>query len=414
MLTRLLNTWVKRGSLTFIDVDGRRHTAGGLGPGPSVVLKLHRRGTLRRLVLDPALRFGEAYVDGDFTFAEGTLRDLLTIAAINLHEADRHPNRIQRIRDWSAAALANLWQINPVNTARRRVSHHYDLTRDLFDLFLDTDRQYSCGYFRRPDDDIETAQTQKKRHIAAKLRLRPGMRVLDIGSGWGGLGLYLARRFDVDVTGVTLSHEQHAVSNQRALQEGLAGRVRFQLMDYREVTGPFDRIVSVGMFEHVGRPHYRQFFDRLVDLLADDGVALLHSIGKSAHPGPVNAWIRRYIFPGTYLPTMSEVFVPVERAGLWVTDLEILRLHYAETLRLWNQRFQANRHLIRALHDERFCRMWDFYLTSCEMGFRHMSLMVFQMQLAKTRDAVPLTRDYMIDDERALGRAESADHHQAA
>jgi cyclopropane-fatty-acyl-phospholipid synthase len=281
------------------------------------------------------------------------------------------------------------------------VAHHYDLSSALYEIFLDRDRQYSCAYFTEPDDTLEAAQEKKKRHIAAKLRLdRTGLKVLDIGSGWGGLGLYLAEAFGAEVTGVTLSTEQHSFSTQRAAQSPAGARVRVELRDYRELDGQFDRIVSVGMFEHVGKSNYAKFFARIRELLSYDGVALIHSIGYADTPAPINPFIRKYIFPGADLPSLSEVFAAVEPTGLWVTDVEILRLHYAETLRHWRERFMARSEEVKALYDERFFRMWEFYLVFCEIGFRRRTNMVFQMQLTRRIDAVPTTRDYMVDIER--------------
>jgi cyclopropane-fatty-acyl-phospholipid synthase len=294
-----------------------------------------------------------------------------------------------------------LQQHNPVGQAQNNIAHHYDLTDTLYDLFLDADRQYSCAYFLTPGDSLETAQDNKKRHIAAKLLLQPGQKVLDIGSGWGGLAIHLARTANVDVTGVTLSQEQHRYAEIRAEEAGLSDRVRFKLQDYRLQTEMYDRIVSVGMFEHVGVKHYREFFAKLRDLLTDDGVALLHSISRMDPPGTTSAWLRKYIFPGGYTPAMSETLAALEFEQLYVTDIEILRLHYAETLVHWHSRFQANRDKIVKIYDERFCRMWEFYLKGCEMAFRHWDQMVFQMQIARQQNAVPLVRDYITDWERA-------------
>jgi len=288
-----------------------------------------------------------------------------------------------------------------VPRARRNVAHHYDLSDQLYELFLDRDRQYSCAYFRSPEDELETAQQNKKRHIAAKLLLQPGHKVLDIGSGWGGLALYLAAECGCEVTGLTLSEEQHKVSQGRAAAAGLADRVRFHLRDYREEEGQYDRIVSVGMFEHVGVVQYPTFFRKVNQLLTPDGVALLHSIGRMEGPGTTNPWLRKYIFPGGYSPALSEVVPAVERERLWITDIEILRLHYAETLCNWRGRFEENRERIRALYDERFCRMWELYLVGAELAFRRDRHLNFQMQLAKQVGTVPLTRDYITDWERA-------------
>ena len=265
----------------------------------------------------------------------------------------------------------------------------------MYELFLDVDRQYSCAYFARPDMTLEEAQAAKKAHIAAKLCLKPGMRVLDIGCGWGGLALSLARDHGARVLGVTLSQEQHRVATERAQAAGLADRVTFRLMDYRDVTERFDRVVSVGMFEHVGVPHYRAYFEAVQARLGPQGVALIHTIGRSAPPGTTNPWIARYIFPGGYIPALSEMMAAVERTDLWPTDVEVWRLHYAETLRHWHDRFMANRDRAEALYDARFCRMWRFYLVASEMGFRVGRQCVFQLQLARDRAAVPLTRAYL-------------------
>jgi len=346
-------------------------------------------------------------MDGRLTVEEGDVYDLLdllgrNIAAVEATPAVRWSYTLQR---W----LRALEQYNPVGKAQKNVAHHYDLRGELYDFFLDRDRQYSCAYFRTGAESLEVAQADKKRHIAAKLLLKPGQKVLDIGSGWGGMGLYLAKAFGVDVTGVTLSREQHAVSSRRAAEEGAAGNVRFKLLDYRQESSRYDRIVSVGMFEHVGSAHYLEYFRKVKELLADDGVMLLHSIGRMEPPGGTNTWLRTYIFPGGYSPALSEVLAAIEKAGLWVTDIEVLRLHYAETLRIWRERFLANREQIKQLagYDDRFCRMWEFYLAGCEVAFRYMNQMVFQIQIARRQEAVPLTRDYMAPGERLRNMAGS-------
>jgi cyclopropane-fatty-acyl-phospholipid synthase len=299
-----------------------------------------------------------------------------------------------------AGALAQWWldrrlQANARAAARRNVAHHYDLSVDFYRRFLDPDLQYSCAYFADPGMSLEQAQAAKKQHLAAKLLLKQGQSVLDIGCGWGGLGLSLARAAEVRVDGITLSTEQLATARWRAESSGLADRARFSLTDYRDVAGPYDRIVSVGMFEHVGRPNYQTYFDQIARLLKDDGVAVVHSIGRADGPAFTQPWVAKYIFPGGYIPSLSEVLPCVERAGLIVADLEILRLHYAETLRCWRERFTAQRAEIAAMYDERFCRMWEFYLSISELAFRYRGHMVFQMQLTKRVDAAPITRDYM-------------------
>ncbi|HEY5413059.1 MAG TPA: cyclopropane-fatty-acyl-phospholipid synthase family protein [Caulobacteraceae bacterium] len=297
--------------------------------------------------------------------------------------------------------MRHIRQANSRAAARRNVAHHYDLSTDLYRRFLDADMQYSCAYFSHPGMTLEEAQAAKKAHIAAKLDLRPGLRVLDIGCGWGGMALTLARDYGVDVTGITLSQEQLLIARQRASDTGLADRVRFELIDYRDVEGVFDRIVSVGMFEHVGVPNYAPFFERVAELLADDGVALVHSIGCKDPPGVSDPFIRKYIFPGGFIPSLSQVTPAIEPTGLWVTDIEVLRLHYAETLRHWRERFAAEREAIAAVYDERFCRMWEFYLAISELGFRAGSCMVMQMQLTKRVDVLPTARNYMVEVEAA-------------
>lgn len=392
----VLKSIVRTGSLRLIDGAGRTHEYGDGSP-PHATVRLGARRLDYTLALNPELSIGEAYMDGLLTIEEGTLYDLLEIAA-------RNYSNLERMAWFSLLSYATrrLKQHNPIGRARHNVAHHYDLSHQLYELFLDKDRQYSCAYFTSKDDSLEMAQESKKRHIAAKLLLdQPHLKILDIGSGWGGLGLYLAEKTGADVTGVTLSVEQHKVAETRAATAGLADRVRFYLRDYREEQGQYDRVVSVGMFEHVGKKNYGEFFAKVGELLTADGVALLHSIGHAGVPMRINPFIRKYVFPGADIPSLSEVFAAVERAGLMVTDVEILRLHYAETLRHWRERFIANRQRFAALYDDRFCRMWEFYLVLCEIGFRFRSIMVFQMQLAKRFDAVPLTRDYMVNWERA-------------
>jgi cyclopropane-fatty-acyl-phospholipid synthase len=397
LLASVLVRCIGIGRLSVIDATGREHVFEG-SPGPSATIRLHDRSLHRKLLLKPRLYVGEAYMDGTLTVEEGSLYDFIEILVSN--DAALASTLPLRLSQAAGRLVRFLHQYNPVPQARRNVAHHYDLSDQLYELFLDRDRQYSCAYFGTPGDDLDTAQENKKRHLAAKLLLRPGQKVLDIGSGWGGLALYLATECGVDVTGLTLSEEQHKVATRRAAAAGLSDRVRFHLRDYREERGRYDRIVSVGMFEHVGVLQYPAFFHALSERLAPDGVALLHAIGRMDGPGTTNPWLRKYIFPGGYSPALSEVVPQVERARLWITDIEILRLHYAETLRLWRRRFEQNRDRIRALYDERFCRMWEFYLVGAELAFRRDTCLVFQMQMAKAVDTVPMTRDYMIDWER--------------
>jgi cyclopropane-fatty-acyl-phospholipid synthase len=406
LVAHLLGRVVRYGTLRVIDAAGCAYTF-GRDSGPIVTIRLHDQRLDRDLFLNPRLRFGEAYMDGRLTVEDATLYDALDLLASNIMQAPR--NILSPLYEGFGHAFRIFQQYNPVKRARANVAHHYDLSKTLYDLFLDSDRQYSCAYFTAPGQSIDEAQAQKKRHLAAKLLLRPGQRVLDIGCGWGGLALYLAKECGVEVTGLTLSTEQLAVAQARAAEAGLADRVRFELVDYREARGTYDRIVSVGMFEHVGVVHYPAFFRQVRDLLTPDGVALIHSIGRSDGPGSTHPWIRRYIFPGGYSPALSEVVPAVERTGLMLTDVEVLRLHYAETLRQWRTRFLANRDRVRALYDERFCRMWEFYLAASEVAFRRQGHAVFQMQMAKRVETVPLTRDYITDWERAHAAPAPAD-----
>jgi cyclopropane-fatty-acyl-phospholipid synthase len=398
LLASVLARIIRIGRLSVIDAAGRRHTFEG-APGPCACIRLRDPALHWRLLLRPRIFVPEAYMSGALTIEEGSLYDFIDVLVSNDAAVPVPP--LLRFSYAMGRLVRRVHQYNPIPRARRNVAHHYDLSDQLYELFLDRDRQYSCAYFRSPEDDLDTAQENKKRHIAAKLLLSPGQKVLDIGSGWGGMALYLAAECGVDVTGLTLSEEQHKVAQRRAAAAGLADRVRFHLRDYREETAQYDRIVSVGMFEHVGVNQYPTFFRKVSELLAPDGVALLHSIGRMDGPGTTNPWLRKYIFPGGYSPALSEVVPEAERARLWITDVEILRLHYAETLRVWRARFEQNRERIRALYDERFCRMWELYLIGAEMAFRRDGHLVFQMQLAKQVDSVPLTRDYITDWERA-------------
>ena len=391
----ILKSVIRTGCLRFVDAAGRTYLIGDASP-PCATIRLRSKRTEYALGFNPALSVGEAYMNGELMIEEGSIYDILKLVALNFNDANRHP--------WLSLiehAGKYLKQHNPIAKSRRNVAHHYDLSAELYATFLDQDWQYSCAYFRSQSDSLDTAQENKKRHIAAKLFLnRPGLNILDIGSGWGGLGLYLAAEADANITGVTLSAEQHKHSEARAAAAGVTDRVRFQLHDYREEHGIYDRVVSVGMFEHVGKRNYTEFFTKLSELLTADGVALIHTIGYSDGPGAINPFIRKYIFPGADLPALSEIFSVAERSGLMVTDVEVLRLHYAETLCHWRKKFIARREEMVRLYDERFCRMWEFYLVICEIGFRYRGMVVYQLQLTKHLDAVPLTRDYILDWER--------------
>ena len=403
-LSNMLEAFVRVGTLKVIDAEGKTHVFAG-APGPQVTMRLTDPTLYRKLFFNPELAAGEAYMDGRMRFEDSTLRDFLTLFSLNRLSLGNQP--LQKVLRRVSRGLKRFQQANPVGKAQQNVAHHYDLGNDFYKLFLDEGMQYSCAYFLDDTETLEEAQQNKLRLIAAKLNLKPGLKVLDIGSGWGELALYLASLEEVDVTGVTLSKEQHELSNERARKAGLANRVRFELRDYREVREQFDRVVSVGMFEHVGVHHYPEFFAKVNDLLSDNGVMLLHSIGHMSPPGTASPWLRKYIFPGAYSPALSEVFTAVEQASLWVTDLEFLRVHYAKTLAHWCRRFEANRARIAQMYDERFCRMWEFYLISAEMMFRTGSQLVFHMQLAKKRDAAPIVRDYITDLQRRYREMEA-------
>lgn len=401
LLSNYINGVLKTGSLEIVDAGGHLHRFGD-GSGETVRVRITSSAAEAGIMINPEMKLGEAFMDGTFILEKGSIYDFLVVVLQNIGSGGRAwwSNAIYHFR----VLTRRLRQWNTPFNARRNVAHHYDLDGRLYSLFLDPDQQYSCAYFETPETGLDEAQLAKKRHLAAKLALRPGQRVLDIGSGWGGLGLYIAEHSDVDVTGVTLSDEQHKVSSARVDERGLTGRMRFLLKDYRHLTTQFDRIVSVGMFEHVGIGHYREFFQKVRDLLTDDGVMVLHSIGRFDMPGETNSWIQKYIFPGGYIPALSEVLPEIERAGLKVTDIEILRLHYAETLRAWRERFLARRDEVLKLYDERFCRMWEFYLAASETAFRFQGMMNFQIQLVRDQNALPLTRDYIWHAEEALRR----------
>jgi cyclopropane-fatty-acyl-phospholipid synthase len=400
LFDRILSRLIRRGTLTVRYPDGRiREYRGTDGPGPSAGFELRDRRTVMRLCTNPTLAFGECYMDGGITPMGCSLYDMTDLMVLNMMEGGGHP--AEKIMEWVRWGRRHLDQLNPASRARRNVAHHYDLNGRLYALFLDRDRQYSCAYFPTGEETLEEAQLLKKRHIAAKLHLdRPDLEVLDIGCGWGGMALHLAREHGARVTGITLSTEQLEAARSRAAEAGLSDRVKFELMDYRDWNRPVDRVVSIGMFEHVGIDHYKTFFRTVKGALKEDGVAVIHAIGRSDGPGSTNAWMTKYIFPGGYSPALSEVLPSVEKAGLWATDIEVLRLHYAHTLAHWRRRFAANRDAIQSLYDERFCRMFEFYLVGSELAFRHMGHMNWQIQLTRKVDTLPLSRDYMLEAER--------------
>lgn len=393
LLDRFLRGFVVSGRLSVTFPDGTCRDY-GQDSQLSARIQIHDTQTIRALSLNPELALGEAYMDERVTLQNTTLDDLMRLL-IRSRENGIMPA-------WLTAAdrirlhLRRFLQKNAPGTARRNVAHHYDISDDLYRLFLDEDMQYSCAYFTDPDMSLEAAQAAKKAHIAAKLRLEPGMRVLDMGCGWGGMALTLARDHGVEVTGITLSENQLSRARTRATETGLSDRVHFHLKDYRHIKGPFDRVVSVGMFEHVGLPNYDTYFRRVADLLAPDGIALIHTIGRSAPPIPTSPWITKYIFPGGYVPSLSDVARPIERAGLWQADIEVWRLHYAQTIRHWRARFDAKIDQVEAMYDPRFVRMFRYYLTICIMAFEEQMQGVYQFQLARRNDSVPLTRDYIL------------------
>jgi len=390
LLDRMLRSLMREGTAIIHMPDGSVNRYGD-GTGRPVTIRLLDPALPRKILSSFDLAIGEAYMDGRLTIDDDDLYGFLTLGIRNAAIAHRQYSLLDRFR----RLLRRVETFNPIGRARANVAHHYDLSEELYSLFLDADRQYSCAYFRSADDTLEQAQIQKKAHIARKLLLRPGMRVLDIGCGWGGMALTLARDYGARVVGVTLSQEQHKVATERARAAGLDGQVEFRLTDYRNVAEKFDRVVSVGMFEHVGLPHYREYFRHVNNFLTDDGVALIHTIGRTDPPGTTSRWVTKYIFPGGSIPAMSETMAAVEKENLYTTDVEVWRLHYAETLQHWHERFMVNIDRVREIYDERFCRMWRFYLVGSELTFRYNHQCVFQFQVARRQEAVPITRDYL-------------------
>ena len=393
MFAKLFQEHMRNGTLTLVTPDGERQTFGDGAPRATWILRKPR--ALLKILLNAEANLGETYMNEEWDVEDGDLIDLLNILRTNVEPAVS--NRRLMALTGPVATLVQSW--NTARASLRNVSHHYNLDEALFRAFLDRDMHYSCAYFREADMTLEAAQVAKSEHIRNKLHLVPGARVLDVGSGWGGLAMYLAEHADVDVVGLTLSSEQLRVASAEAERRGLSGRVEFRLEDYRRHRGEYDGVVSVGMFEHVGRRNFGRFFDQVRALLAPDGVALIHTIGHTGPPMPTNPWIERHIFPGGYIPAASEVVRPIERSGLVLSDVEVWRRHYASTLREWNRRFQASRETFRRSHGERFCRMWEFYLTVCATAFDIGGLVVYQLQLAHRNDIVPLTRDYLYNDQ---------------
>ena len=404
LLQRIVEKLVRVGNLAITGPDGVTRNFGD-GSGDKVHMVIHTRRAERAITLHPSLAIPEAFMEQEMDFVEGDVLSFLHLVYLNTG-ISWLDSQWGKLLNQARLAARPFQQLNNARRSKKNVERHYDLSGELYKLFLDQDMQYSCAYYERPDMTLEEAQLAKKRHIAAKLKIKPGQTVLDIGCGWGGLGLYIARTFQTDVLGITLSTEQHQVATDRAHAEGLQNRAHFELRDYRHLSERFDRIVSVGMFEHVGVNHYRTFFDKCATLLKPDGVMLLHTIGRVGPPTTTNAFIRKHIFPGGYIPALSEMMPYIERSGLMVTDIEVLRLHYAETLKAWRERFLANRDKVRAIYDERFCRMWEFYLSGSEASFRWQDLVNFQIQLTRKNDVLPMTRDYIGKCEKAIAMHE--------
>jgi cyclopropane-fatty-acyl-phospholipid synthase len=403
LLPHLLNRFVQNGRLTVIDHDGMRQSFGSGRDGPEVTIRFTDAKVEREIFLNPELKAAEAYMDGRLLFGNGgTVYDLLYLFSVNRLGLGSHPVQRALRRAWKA--LRSVHQANRLGQAAANVRSHYDHPAAFYALWLDERMTYSCAYFQSPDQSLEDAQVAKFRHIAAKLAITPGMSVAEIGSGWGGLAIYLAKTCGAKVTAINVSPEQLAASRIKAEEAGVTDRVTFVEQDYRELPGRFDRVVSVGMMEHVGVAHFDEYFSTIRQLLAPSGYALVHAIGRMSPPGSTAPFIRKYIFPGGYVPALSEVFASTERTGVWVADCEILRLHYYWTIKAWRERFDAQRNEVVAMMGERFARMWEFYLAAVELGFLHGSNMVFQLLLAETRDAVPVIRDYAIDGERQLAR----------
>lgn len=396
----LMKRFIKIGTVHVVNCKGEKHSYVGSPAYPEITMRLHTASIENRLCLNPDMALGEGYMNREITVEGGTIYDLLFVLGSNQNKGPFsvvqkwHMKSQQFLKKWISRISLTQSKMN--------VAHHYDLPARLYSLFLDEDWQYSCAYFKKLTNDINTAQLDKKRHLAAKLRLAPHQKVLDIGCGWGGLALFLAQTENVSVVGLTLSEEQRKVATERAKKAGLSDRVQFLLRDYREISGQFDRIVSVGMFEHVGLAQYETFFKQIHGLLTQDGLALLHSIGGEYDPGIGSPWIAKYIFPGGYIPTLSEVLPHIEHQRFHVTDIEILHHHYAATLQAWRHRFLANRKKLPKHLDDRFVRMWEYYLAGSEISFQKRGLMIFQIQLMKNKDKIPLTRDYVYEYEHAI------------
>ena len=404
LLSHLLRRFVRRGQLTVIDHTGASHRFGGKEEGPQVTIRLIDKEVEREIFLNPELKAAEAYMDGRLVMENGApVFELLRLFSVNRGGLAAHPVQRALRRGWRA--VRRWHQRNPLGLAAKNIRHHYDIPPDFYRMWLDPTMTYSCAYYTSASATLEEAQIAKLRHIAAKLRLEPGMQVAEIGSGWGALATFLARNYGVSVTSVTLSPEQLAVARQRAVAEGVADRVSFLELDYRKMTGRYDRVVSIAMMEAIGIDQFDTYFRKIRALTKPGGYALVHCIGRQSPPGTTAPFIRKYIFPGGYVPAMSEVFASLERTGTWCADCEMLRLHYYWTIRHWRLAYEARRDEAVAMMGERFARMWDFYLASVELGFLDGSNFVFQLLLAERRDDVPVIRDFIVDEERRLAAA---------
>ncbi len=392
-LIRFLNNLFKKDGFVLIDANFKKYIIGKPNKNDPITIKILDKNLHYKLLINPDLYFGEAYTDGTLKIENGTLSDFLEIAFKNIGrgEINTYGYVLKKIK----GTYRYLTSFNFAKQSKKNVAHHYDLSDDLYNLFLDPKRQYSCGYFKSENDTLEQAQNNKINHIIKKLNLKPNQKVLDIGSGWGSLAIEIAKKSKCEVTGITLSENQLKYSNERARKENLENQVNFKLLDYRFLKEKFDRVVSVGMFEHVGRKFYKIFFKQVSDLLKDDGLALIHTIGSVNEPRDPQPWISKYIFPGGYTPSMSEINVPIEKSGLVISDIEVLRMHYSHTLRNWKENCIKNKSKIINMFDERFFRMWEFYLSSCEMAFKWGDQVVFQFQLTKDLVTAPNTRDYI-------------------
>ncbi|MGL4239907.1 MAG: class I SAM-dependent methyltransferase [Beijerinckiaceae bacterium] len=401
LLSGLLKRFVEKGRLTVIDMTGLKHVFGSGENGPSVTVRMKDEAVARAIFFNPELAFPEAYMDDRIAFEEGSgVYDLLMLFSVNRKALGGHPVQQALRNGWRA--VRRWQQQNSVAQASKNIRHHYDISPDFYKLWLDPTMNYSCAYYTHPENSLEQAQMDKMRHIAAKLRLQPGMTVAEVGSGWGGLACYLAKNFGVTVRSVSLSPEQIAVAKQRAIDEGVADKVEFLVQDYRHMEGTYDRVISIAMMEAIGVQNFDNYFAKLKSLMKPGGFGLVHAIGRMSPPGTTAPFIRKYIFPGGYVPALSELFASLERTGTWVSDCEILRLHYYWTIKAWRENFAAIRDQAVAMFDERFARMWEFYLISVELGFLHGSNMIYQILISEQRDDVPVLRDFITDDERMI------------